>query len=293
MKITLGKCFLALMAACRLSLSARTAQAQTPQEVRRKLTDLREDTIPLNCTRASVWLFNRREKLKNAILDELYHTDRQARDCILNILFFTRSFVPDERFDRLVVSRLAEEDKYVDSNTIGSDYLERTENVDKLIDEGYSFNAANRSAWEFIEKHFEAFRPLLAEQVKTTKSMWALWGTAWMFRHHKILAQYAPLYTPEVLAIAAANLQDDEIDYNASMAARLFLILGDQSLPALRLAAKAKDAQERGYARDLIEGIKGSHPALVELNSSLNITRTPLGDEDEPEWLTKAMLKSL
>ena len=154
-----------------------SGRSQTVQDVQRKFGDLREDNIPGNASNATAWLFVRRDKLRDAMLEELYRTDRQGRDAILQILFQTPSFVPDERFLRFVVARLGEEDIYVSNRIIDTVmHYERLPNGEPGRLNG--FNGAHHDAWIFIDAHFEAFEPLLREQIGKTKSMWTLWGTA-------------------------------------------------------------------------------------------------------------------
>jgi hypothetical protein len=222
------------------------------------------------------------------MLEELYRTDRQGRDAILQILFQTPSFVPDERFLRFVVARLGEEDIYV-SNSIIDTFMhyERLPNGEPGRLNG--FNGAHHDAWIFIDAHFEAFEPLLREQIGKTKSMWTLWGTAWLFKKCGILPKHAAKYTPEVLALVAGNLRSDNIEGNASQATRLFLILSDQGLPILRQAAKSPDTQQRSLAQALIDALAGSRAGFGFLNSKVWLKTTPFGPEvEEPEWLSPA-----
>lgn len=125
--------------------------------------------------------------------------------------------------------------------------------------------------------------------------MWCLWTNAWIMNKRGVLASHLGLYTPEVLARVAANLRNDEIELNASQAARLFLLLGDRSLPALRDAAKSKDAQQNNLARALLDAItKGDHRAFGYLNAKLSLDRTPFGPRpEEPEWIGPLVEKYL
>src|ERR1700736_4413881 len=87
---------------------------QSKDQIRQAFLDLREDQIKYNCSRATYWLYKHRDSLRDQVLDELYRTnDPQARDALLLVLFNTTSFNPDERFARLVVQRLREEDTRV------------------------------------------------------------------------------------------------------------------------------------------------------------------------------------
>jgi hypothetical protein len=103
---------------------------------------------------------------------------------------------------------------------------------------------------------------------------------------HGVLASHLGLYTPEVLARVAANLRNDEVENNASQAARLFRLLGDRSLPVLREAAKSSDAQQSNFSRALLDAIaKKDRRALGYLNAKLSLYRIPSGAGPEPEWI--------
>ena len=92
--------------------------AQTPAEVRSAFKNLRSDHIKHNCGHAMAWLFAHRDALRDQMLQELYVTDPQGRDALLFVLFNTESFVPDDRFRRLVIDRLTREDNDVRNGDI-------------------------------------------------------------------------------------------------------------------------------------------------------------------------------
>jgi hypothetical protein len=250
--------------------------AQTPQEIRRAFTEIRSDDEPYNACAATMWLYVHREKLKDQLMAELYKTDRQGRDAILLVLYSTESFVPDQRFARFIMFRLGEHDKYVALGDIAS---------------GDGSRAAHISVWNFIEKHLALFEPLLVNQIDANGDLRAIWATAWLMKKRGIFSKYARRFTPEVLATAVANLRNDTEEYNASWAARLFLLLGDQSLPALREAANSQDTQQKNFARALIDAIsKGSRRAVGYLGLRVDLMTTPDGDiRTKPEWLDEQM----
>src|SRR6266513_628949 len=92
--------------------------------------------------------------------------------------------------------------------------------------------------------------------------MYSLWATAWLAKKRGIFDQYAPLFTPAVLTEVAKNLKDDQQRYNASQAVRLFLLVGDQSLPTLREATKSSDNQTASLARATIDALSGKRNAF-------------------------------
>jgi hypothetical protein len=232
---------------------------QTREEIRSKFLDLHDDTVPHNCERATEWLYKRREKLKDDLLDEFYKTDWQGRASIFHILCHTASFTPDLRFIRSEAARLP--NQYTDEDD-----------------------------WRFIDAHFKELEPFLKEQIRKTDEkehdMFVLWAIAWLAKKRGVIDQYSPLYTPEILAKAAANLKNDDKDSNASQAVRLFLLLGDQSLPTLREAAKSSDVQARSLARATIDALAGKRSAFGYLVSKVYLPRTPFGEEvPEPDWV--------
>jgi hypothetical protein len=253
-----------------ICLTNTIALAQSDETVRRAFANLRSDKVPKNCSDSTLWLFEHREALKAQMLEELYKTDAQGRDALLIVLFRTDSFLPDERFARFVIGRLAEQDSKVTNHDIhGAD------------------RGAHWLAWAYMDKHFELFEPLLAEQVGKTKDGWTLWAIAWLFQERSVLQKHLDLFAPAVLAKAGLALRDDGIRYDAGWATRLFFLLGNASLPTLREVAKSGDVQAKSLARATLDAYtNGSHEAFGYLCSKVNLEKTPFGPEPEPPpWL--------
>ncbi len=249
-----------------------------PEEVRRAFADIRTDNVPHNCAHATEWLLKYREELKDDLLAELYRTDRQGRDAILHVLFNTESFQPDERFIRFVFARMSEGNQYVKSDMIFKDPLDRL-----------AWSGAPWEAWRYIEEHFELFDPYLKEEIGRTESPFVLWAAAWLAKHRGILADYGPLFTPEVLRRATVHLRKDQIRFNASRAVRLFLLLGDQSIPALREVSGDADPQAAMFARATVDALGGKRKAFGYLVSKLDLSQVLFGPAvEEPEWLSEA-----
>jgi hypothetical protein len=83
------------------------------------------------------------------------------------------------------------------------------------------------------------------------------------------LAGNAALFTPEVLRKVGRSLQDDDVDYNASEAARLFLLLGKRTLPVLTELSKSGETQQASLARAMVDYIeKGKKDGLGFLNAT-------------------------
>ena len=239
--------------------------APNPDDLRHAFADIRDDKIPHNCEHAAVWLMKYRDEIKDDLLDELYKTDAQARDTIIHILFNTDSFSPDERFIRFLVNRMPEKD---------------------------TFWWNDPETWTYINAHFDRFDPVLKEQIgkldDKANDMYVVWAIAWLAKKRAILDHYAPLFTPAVLAKVATNLRSDNRAWNASQAVRLFLLLGDQSLPTLREAVRSSDRQGKNLARATIDALAGKRAAFGYLVSKLYLPRTPFGPEvDEPERVAR------
>ena len=261
---------------------------QSAEEIRHKLTDLRSDDVPHNCERATKWFLKNREKLKAQLVEEFYETkDPQAKDAIFHVLFNTTSFVPDARFVAAVITRLPQQDKFVGNGNIFKGLSEPRDRINRIGADG-----AHWEAWTFINDHFEAFEPKLKEQIGKTDSVLVLWATAWLLKKRGLLEDNVALFTPAVLARAAANLKNDNIDYNASQAVRLFLLLGDSSLPALRAAAQSPDNQASSLAKATIEALGGSRKAFGYLGSKIYLEMTPFGPQVKPPDWHEAIVKS-
>jgi hypothetical protein len=255
--------------------------AQTPAEVRRAFVNLRSDHIKHNCGRAMDWLYAHRDALKDQMVEELYQADRQGRDALLHVLFNTASFVADDRFRRLVIARLPEEDSQVSNFDIVSAFGTDNEAIVQ----------AHWEAWHYIDTHFKDFEPLLKEQISSSNSMYVLWGTTWILSKHQALKQDFDLYTDEVMTRIASNLKDDDIPYNGGQAVRVFLLLGNHGVSTLQKSARSKDWQMASFSRALIDAIQhGRHDAFGYLNAQVWINRAPtLVESDEledPEWLS-------
>jgi hypothetical protein len=259
---------------------------QTSAEIRQAFIDLRDDRIRYNCSRATVWLINHRTVLRDQILTELYRTaDPQERDALLIILFQTENFDPDERFARFVVARLREEDTRVRNFFLG--LPEGQEEEESKLSSG---DGAHHIAWEFIDKHYVLFEPLLKAEVSQTNDIWELWAIAWTFKEHHVLSTNAGLFSNQVLARAVAALKNDRVKYNASEAMRLFLMLSKQSTPIVRAVLNSPDAQQRYLARAFLDALAGSKSAVGYLNAKLKLYIGPFRNSErpEPEWLYEA-----
>jgi hypothetical protein len=228
--------------------------------------DIHDDKIPHNCEQAAAWLFKYREELRDDLVAELYRTDAQGRDVILHVLYDTKSFVPDERFLRFLMARLPEKDTFLSND---------------------------KENWKYINDHFDRFDRLMKDQIAKMNGkpndLYVVWAIAWLAKKRGILEEYAPLYTSNILAKVAINLKNDEKDFNAGQGVRLFLLLGDQSLPTLREATKSSDKQCSNLARATIDALGGKRQAFGYLNSKVYLTTTPFGPQVRgPDWLDDA-----
>lgn len=235
-------------------------------------TTLRDNEITYDCERAVKWLSERREELKDNLLEELYKTDWQGRNAILGILNETKSFVPDERFIRFVLDTLSDKNRHAE----------------------FQYKRLMEADCHFISDHFAAFEGRMKEQVSHTTThpndMLKLWVITWLAKKHGVFEQYAPLITPSVLSAAAANLKDDKVAYNASEAVRFFLLLGDRSLPTLEQVAKSSDRQAANLAKATIGALHGERSAFGFLVTRVDISESAFGPEvADPPWIRDAM----
>jgi hypothetical protein len=259
------------------------ALCQSEKEIQSKLNDLLPDDTPRNCENATKWFLKNREKLKARLEEEFYKAkDPQVQDAIFHVLFNTQSFVPDARFVARVLTRLSQEDKFVGNGDI---FRGPSEGPDRLCADG-----AHWEAWKFINDHFEVFEPRLKEQIGKTDSVLVLWGTAWLLKKRGLLQDNIALFSPAVLAKAAGNLKSDDTWYNASQAVRLFLLLGNSSLPSLRTVAKSPDNQGSSLAKATIDALGGNHKAFGYLGSKVLLELTPFGPQVKPPDWQDAMI---
>ena len=270
-------------------LAACPTFAQTESELRQAFVDIRDDHVRYNCCRATYWLYINREKLRNQILEELYRTnDAQARDALLSVLLLSDTYNPDERFARLLLQRLRTGDPnlYVSlPEDAPADAKAQLEN-DKFGD----------PVWLFINAHYAFFEPFLKAEIASSDcGMFELWATAWLMKKRGVLSENDHLFTEDVLRRAADHLKDDKQGYNASQAARLFLLFPKKSLPVLARLTESTDIQQRSLARALIDAInKGSRDAFGFICSKCTLGYVLFGKGvPEPAWLSDLVAKNV
>jgi hypothetical protein len=269
-----GRTSLAAMLLAGTAISHAIA-APSPDEIRRAFADIRDDKIKHNCEHATEWLLKCREEIKDDLLAELYRTDYQGRDAIFHVLFNTASFQPDERFIRFLMARMPEANHHVASDTIFKDQSGRL-----------PVSGAAWEAWFFINDRYAQFEPYLKEEVGKTDSPFYLWAAAWLAKTRGVMAEYAPLYTPEILSRVAVNLKSDNEGSNASQTVRLYLLLGDQSVSALQEITRSGDSQAVNLAKATLDALKGKRRAFGYLNAKVYLTSVLFGSKvGEPGWL--------
>lgn len=234
------------------------------------------------------WLFAHRDALRDQMLQELYVTDPQGRDALLFVLFNTESFVPDDRFRRLVIDRLTREDNDVRNGDI-EDF---TKGLPIVNDRGSGLSA-HWMAWDYIDRHFSEFEPLLKDLISQSDRMFAVWGSTWLLAKHRELTKNLSLFSPAVMERVAANLKNDDIDYNAGQAVRVFLLLGKHCIPTLQSSATSSDNQKASLSRALIDAILyGKREAFGYMNGEVAINFAPTSDQlKDPDWLDEITAK--
>lgn len=252
------------------------AEAQTNEQVRVAFQNIRSDTIPLNGRMAAEWLFKYRNRLKAALLDELYKTDRQGRDVIMTTLFATRGFHPDARFCQMMMARVNEEERHVPNWTLGV--------------------RAHWACWDFVHSHYETLKPYVLANLEKTDNMLCVWSSVWLLSMHHDLDAEVPKFSERVWDLAERNLANDEQSYNAGQAVRFYLIIGKLALPRLETAKKSKDAQTRALSAATIDAMGGSRRAYGYLGSEVHLLHSPVGtvmSKNEPEWMFEEVQKWL
>lgn len=249
-----------------VTLVPRYAFADRAEQTRTAFRNIRADDIPRNAVTAADWLIENRNQLLPELQDELYRTDRQGRDIILFALMEAKSFQPDARFCRTLVSRLNDEDRYV-------------KNEDVLL-------WTHWCAWKYIDQHYALFRSLVLENLETSNDMWCIWGTICLLQKHQELVAELPKFSPHVWETVAKSLRSDDVEGNAGQAIRFYLIIGKPSLPHLEPLAKSAEEQTRDFAAATIDAMKGSRRAYGFLASQVGIDRDVFKrDVASPEWL--------
>ena len=175
---------------------ASDLQGQNKEDVRKAFRGLRNDHIRYDCSRAAYWLCKHREALRDQMLEELYATkDAQARDVLLDLLFATNRFVPDEKFARFVVSWLREEDTRVSKGwcTIPSRNLGDDSEPDAF------HGGTHHIAIGFLNTHYWLFEPLLKNEINASDDRCEIWSIAALMNARGELADNAAPFTTNVL----------------------------------------------------------------------------------------------
>lgn len=227
---------------------------------------IRNDGIPHNAKVVSAWIYSNRQHITRELLDELYKTDRQGRDVILFALMETEGFRPDDRFRRTLVARLNDEDHVVGNH-----------DLDLRV---------HWRAFRYINVNYASFRQLLLDNLHRTDDMWCIWGTISLLDRHNDLEKEFPKFGKHTWEVISLSLRDDDISYNAGQAVRVFLIIGQPTLPILKELAKSKEEQTGDYASAMIDAMNGSQRAYGYLASQvgieMDILRRPI---PSPDWL--------
>lgn len=244
----------------------KSASAGRDEQARIGFRNIRRDDIPRNATAAGAWLIAHRNELTEALTDELYRTDRQGQDVILYALMETVSFKPDQRFCQTLVSRLNDEDHYVD-------------NLDLSLH-------VHWRAMKYIDEHYDLFRSLILKNLETTDDMWCVWGIVSLLERHGDLVTELPKFSAHTWDTAARNLRSDNIEGNAAQAVRFYLMIGKPALSHIEPLKKATEDQTRDFASATIDAMNGSRRAYGYLASHIAIDRDVLlRNVRPPAWL--------
>jgi hypothetical protein len=143
-----------------LALSGRLVEAQTASDIRQAFLELHDDKVPNNCTHALEFFLKYREQLKEELLDELYKTDWQGRDSILEVLYHTQTFEPDQRFIQLAAKTFRDNNVYHDCKRATEWFFERREQLrDSLVGELHGTDWQGRNAILAILNETNSFTP--------------------------------------------------------------------------------------------------------------------------------------
>lgn len=80
-----------------------------PEDVRKALDNLKNDDLKMNCVEATKYLYERREKIVDILVNSLPDLDWQGQDVVLKMLTETESYSPDESVIKLMLERIKDE----------------------------------------------------------------------------------------------------------------------------------------------------------------------------------------
>lgn len=201
-------------------------------ELRLALDNLADDDRDWNCHEAMYFLYLQRDEIKDFLMMNAPALAWQGQEAVLRILCEVSSFVPDEKFARLMLERLH------DQRELGLRPHHSTH---------YDFIM-------YLQLHAERFAELLASQI-SSDSLFVQWVATHILSEANLLDQYRDRYTQEVIARVVSNLSNDDVSYNGAFAVRICLVLGEQCLPVLQKALADGDSQSKRLASLLVEVI--------------------------------------
>jgi hypothetical protein len=171
-----------------------------------------------------------REEIKDRLLAEFYKTDSQGREAIFQLLFETKSFIPDERFMKAVLRRM---------HHYGSP------------DWNFPRDPSGDAGAEYIVKQALRFGALFVQELRFDDPFTQCAITCALRKNH-LLEQYRPFFTEDILRRLSIHLKNDRHPGNAQQAGLIFFLIGETGLPVLRNVASQREEQSRGVARALI-----------------------------------------
>ncbi|MBF0478283.1 MAG: hypothetical protein HQL26_02260 [Candidatus Omnitrophica bacterium] len=230
-----------------------------PEDIFKALDNLKDDNLQLNCTEAALYLYDRREKIVDILINVLPKLDWQGQDVILKILTETETYSPNEYIIKLMLERIKDE---------------RSPNIRNAHDI-YHYDYI-----PYIRKYAKQFKDELRTYIKIG-NIRQLWVVTHILVKENIFDEISDAYSPKLMNFVIKNLRDDNIDMNASYSARICFLIGKNSLPYLKQEVKDGDAQSKEIAKTLVRYISENRrfnpDDLWEFVDELSVSGVTLG----------------
>lgn len=256
--------YLAILA---LLLSGDLARAAGvgAEKLNREIVNLRSDNKAANCQAAMDFLTQNIEEpnVQAALLAELYSSkDWQAKESCLVLLCRSKSFQPDEKFMRVLLTRI---------HAWGRPKV-------------FCCEPGGDAAALFLVSQVAKYPDLIAGEIRERfspkdNSLWVQYVIIRALAKAKVIDRYADRFNTAYLKNLALNLQEDEITCNAMVATGAFLFLGKIGIPALKDVPHASDLQGREYASSILTCLSGTK-SFSELAQAEGTSCGALADGD-------------
>lgn len=210
----------------------------TPETITAAIAALGKDNVKWNFAFAFDYLMKNRKAALPFLVAALPNKDGQREHGILRILVAEPSFRPtseqlDLCFTHIVSHAWRDDDRIIRQPNLSLRY----DLILYLVEQANTCKAS-------LSSHLNS------------EDSFTMWVTTFILSQANLLDEFRPKIATKTLEHLAANLRNDNIDYNAAFAVRTFLLLANQGVPILRKSSTSQDSQQRELSKLILEYLK-------------------------------------